>query len=405
MSDKVIVIGGGQAAVAFAAKYRALGGTAPIAILCDEQSLPYQRPPLSKKYLLGEMERERLFFRPRDWFLDNAIEVLKGQGAQSIDRTEKTVTLRDGAKLAYDKLLIATGSRARKLPEQICQNAKNIFTVRSLEDVDAMRPYFQSGRKLAVIGGGYIGLEAAAVARGLGVETTIIEASTRILGRVASPQTADYFRNLHQQNGAEILEGAALERFDFASGNVSGAVLSNGRTIAADFVIVGIGIFTNSEIAEAAGIDCDEGISVDAQSRTNDPHIYAAGDVTRFAYQGQNIRLESVQNAIDQAENAAKNILGQAEAYEPKPWFWSDQYDVSLQIAGLNLGYDDVVLRQSNDPKAQSVWYYRGDQLIAVDAMMEPRSYMIGKRVIEAGKTIPKDIVADPDQDLKPFMK
>ncbi len=404
----IVVIGGGQAAASFAIKYRGLDPDAEISIIGEERVPPYQRPPLSKKYLSGEITLERLYLRPQSWYEASNIALRTGIKAASIDRAEGNVILQNGERLDYDKLVIATGSTPRLLPQATTKDAPNIYAVRSLADVDGMRHEFQSGRRLLVIGGGYIGLEAAAVARKHGLEVVVIEAAPRILGRVACGATADYIRNLHQDNGAEIIEGVGLESFSHNDGKITSAALSSGQKIGCDFVIVGIGIVPNSAIAEAAGIECDRGILVNEFCQTNDPDIYAAGDCAAIEHLGQWLRIESVGNAIDQGEAIAHNIYaqnaGQQTAYRPKPWFWSDQYDVTLQIAGLNLGYDETLVRLGAKAGSQSVWYYKADKLIAVDAMNDPRAYVMGKRIIEAGKTLPKDVAADPDSNLKDWI-
>ncbi len=401
----VIIIGGGQAAASVVQKFRALNKDQTILIISEEAHPPYQRPPLSKKYLAGELALERLYLRPLEWYQDNNVDLRLSCKVEVLDRTRKTITLHSLEKLQYGKLVFATGARPRQLPKSVTQDADNVYSIRSIQDIEDILPEFQKGRKLVVIGGGYIGLEAASIARLFEVDVTLIEAAPRILGRVAAKATADLIKALHLDNRVRILEGAAVDEFEVTNGRVVAAKLADGETEALDFMIVGIGIHPNQEIAEAAGLKVDEGILVDEYCRTNDQNIYAAGDCTRFQYKNTQIRIESVGNAIDQGEVVGSNLAGQATIYEPKPWFWSDQYEASLQIAGLNLNYDDVVVR--GDPKgdAASVWYYEGDQLIAVDALNDSRAYMIAKRIIEAGKTLPKEAAADPSVDLKPFMK
>jgi len=400
----ILVIGAGQAALTTAEKYRALGGDDEFVILGDEPVLPYQRPPLSKAYLAGDMALERLYLRPPEWYEKNRITVRPGLRVEAIDRAGKSVRLGSGERLAYDKLVMATGARARPLPESLTGGAGGIYTLRSLADINAMQAEFRPARRLLVIGGGYIGLEAASIARKLGLDVALIEAAPRILGRVASEKTADFIRAMHLGKGVVFHEGKGLASVLLSEGRVQGAVLDDGTELAADFIIAGIGILSNTELAEAAGITCDDGIVVDAHCRTNDPDIYACGDCTRFEHKGEFIRLESVGNAIDQGEVVAANLAGNAVSYVPKPWFWSDQYDITLQIAGLNTGYDDTVLRPGSKEGTQSVWYYSGEELIAVDALGDPRAYMIGKRLIEAGKSLPKDIAADASADLKSWL-
>ncbi|GAB5446942.1 NAD(P)/FAD-dependent oxidoreductase [Gymnodinialimonas sp.] len=400
--DKIIVIGAGQAGASCVAKLRAEGLEGKITLIGDELVPPYQRPPLSKAYLLGEMALDRLFLRPVTWYVENDIELRLGAGVDAIDAGAKTVSLGDDV-LEYDALVLATGSTPRRLPANIGGDLRGVHVVRTLADVDAMAPEVTEGRRALIVGGGYIGLEAAAVARKRGMEVTLIEAAPRILGRVAAPETADYFRELHRAHGVRILEGVGLECLNGVDGRVVGALLSNGEEHPYDMVIAGIGIVTNDGPAEMAGVTRDNGIATDIQGRTSDPSIWAAGDCASLPYRGERIRLESVQNAIDQAEAVAKNILGAGEDYVPKPWFWSDQYDVKLQIAGLNTGYDRVAVRDGG--AARSHWYYKGAELLAVDAMNDPRGYMIGKRLIEAGKSPAAEVVADPAADLKALLK
>ncbi len=398
----IIVIGAGQSGASLVAKLRALGYDGPLTLIGEEPALPYQRPPLSKAYLLGDMEEDRLYLRPAAFYKDQNIEVRTDARVQSIDPAAKTVTL-ENETLGYEQLALTTGSVALNLPSAIGGDLEGIYSVRTLADVDAMRPAFGEGKRALVVGGGYIGLEAAAVAAKFGVSVTLVEMADRILKRVAAPETSEYFRNLHTSHGVDVREGAGLARL-IGEGHVTGAVLTDGTELAVDFVIAGIGIRPADDLARAAGLAVDNGIAVDEMGRTSDASIWSAGDCASFPYKGARIRLESVQNAIDQAEAVAGNMLGAGTPYVPQPWFWSDQYDVKLQIAGLNTGFDCVVTRGDAAPSV-SHWYYAGDTLLAVDAMNDPRAYMIGKRLIEAGKSPARDIVSDPDADLKALLK
>ncbi|MEM8698893.1 MAG: FAD-dependent oxidoreductase [Pseudomonadota bacterium] len=401
MAEPIVIVGAGQAAASLIAKLRGIGHDGPITLIGAEPVAPYQRPPLSKKYLLGEMERERLLLRPASWYEEQGVTCRFGETVVEIDRPAKAVVLSDGTRLSYSKLALTTGSVPRRLPAAIGGDLGGIYTVRDLADIDRMAPEFEAGRRVLIVGGGYIGLEAAAVARARGLDVLLVEMAERILNRVAAPPTADYIRALHRGHGVEIREGVGLVRLE-GEERVTSAELTDGSSVSVDFVIAGIGIMPETSLAEAAGLVIDNGIAVDDRSRSSDPDICAAGDCTSFPWQGGRLRLESVPNAIDQAENAAVNMVGGDEPYRAKPWFWSDQYDVKLQIAGLNAGWDDCVVRPGAKEGTQSVWYYRGEQLLAVDAMSDARSYMIGKRVIEAGKTLPKTDVADPGVVLRP---
>ena len=400
---QVVVIGAGQAGASCVARLRAKGYEGRILLIGDEPVAPYQRPPLSKAYLLGEMEMERLLLRAPEFYTENAIELRLGQSVSAVDPAARTVTI-GGETIAYDDLVLATGSIPRRLPAAIGGDLKGVYTVRTLADIDGARHEFQPGRHLVVIGGGYIGLEAAAVAAKLGLTVHVVEMAPRILQRVAAPETSAYFRDLHGKKGVVILEGTGLDRLVGTDGRVTEARLTDGRVLKADFIIAGVGIVPDTRLAEAAGLAVENGIRVDAQGRTSDPHVWAAGDCASFPVGEARLRLESVGNAIDMGELVADNILGAGVSYEPKPWFWSDQYDTKLQIAGLNTGYDRIVTR-GPDGEAVSYWYYRGDRLIAVDAMNDSRAYMVGKRLIEGGKSPDPAVVADPATDLKALLK
>ncbi|SMO75238.1 3-phenylpropionate/trans-cinnamate dioxygenase ferredoxin reductase subunit [Thalassovita litoralis] len=401
--QNIIVIGAGQAGASAVAKLRSSGFDGTITLIGEEAAPPYQRPPLSKKYLLGEMELERLYLRPLSFYQENHIDLRLNTRVDAIDRADKTV-IAGGQPLPYDALILATGSVPRRLPAAIGGALDGVHVVRGLEDVDAMAPAFRDGARVLIVGGGYIGLEAAAVAASKGLKVTLVEMADRILQRVASPQTSDYFRTLHQGHGVTIREGVGLDRLT-GDGQVSAAILSDGTEIPVDFVIVGVGITPATALAEAAGLDIDNGIKTDEQGRTSDPAIWAAGDCASFPYRGGRIRLESVPNAIDQAECVAENILGAGKTYVPQPWFWSDQYDVKLQITGLNTGYDRVITRAGDKPGAMSFWYYKAADLLAVDAANDPRAYMIGKRLTDNGKSPDPALIENPETDMKSLLK
>lgn len=397
----VVVVGGGQAGSSCVAKLRAAGFEGSITLIGSETALPYQRPPLSKAYLLGDMPLERMYLRPQAFYDDANIELVLGTEVTGVDAPAKTITV-GGKDIAYGNLVLATGSDPVRMPDSIGGDLGGIYCVRTLADVDAMASEFEEGRRLLIVGGGYIGLEAAAVGAKKGLQVTLVEAADRILKRVAAAETSDYFRKVHSEHGVTIKESTGLERF-IGEGRVSGAILSDGTEVAADFAIVGVGIRPSIALAEAAGCKIENGIWTDERGRTSVNGIWAAGDCASFPYRGERIRLESVPNAIDQAEVVAENIMGAGKDYVARPWFWSDQYDVKLQIAGLNTGYDRVISR--NTEKGDSFWYYRGDELLAVDAANDPRGYMVGKRLIEAGKSPAADAIADPEVELRSLLK
>ena len=394
------MIGAGQAGASLVAKLRQLGFAGQIMLLGEEPVPPYQRPPLSKAYLLGEMAQERLFLRPESFYAENGIDLRTNLPVDALDLETKTLGA-GGEVIAYDALALTTGAQPRKLPALIGGTLRNVHVVRNLADVTAMIPDFLPGRRVVIVGGGYIGLEAAAVAAKLGLDVTVLEMAPRILQRVAAPETSAAVRALHESHGVQILENTGLEQIE-GDTQVEAVRLSDGTRRAADFVIAGIGVDPATALAEGAGLSVNNGIAVDCYGRTSDPHVWAAGDCASFPFRGMQMRLESVQNAIDQAELVAENMLGAAKAYEPVPWFWSDQYDLKLQIAGLNTGYDRVVVRQA---EARSHWYFAGDRFLAVDALNDPRAFMVGKRLLEAARSPDPDAVADPQTDLKTLLR
>lgn len=398
----IVVIGAGQAGSSLVSRLRNKGFEGDITLIGAEPVPPYQRPPLSKTYLTGEMALERLFLRPESFYSENGIALKLGVPVSAIDRDAKSVSVGDEV-ISYDQLVLTTGSDPRHLPASIGGGLQGVHVVRTLTDVDGMVPDFVEGARALIVGGGYIGLEAASVATKLGAKVTLVEMADRILQRVAAPETSDYFRVLHRGHGVDIREGVGLDRL-LGEGRVSGARLTDGTELALDFVIAGVGITPSQHLAEVAGLLLNNGIEVDAKGRTSDPQVWAAGDCASFPYKGGRIRLESVQNAIDQAELIADNLMGADKDYVPQPWFWSDQYDVKLQIAGLNTGYDHIVTRKG-DGGSVSFWYYRGDTLLAVDAMNDARNYMIGKRLIEAGKSPSRDVISDPETNMKALLK
>ncbi|MFL2812185.1 MAG: NAD(P)/FAD-dependent oxidoreductase [Paracoccaceae bacterium] len=402
MAD-IIAIGGGQASFSFINKLRLLGCKKSITLICGENILPYQRPPLSKKFLVGDLEKERLFLKPQSFYNENNIEVIKGQKVQEIDRKNSKVLLDNGQSLEYKKLFLGLGSKPRLLPKELINGISDIHYIRNIGDVDLISNKFLSKRKILVLGGGFIGLEVASVARKLGIEVTLIESQERILKRSSSEIVAKYLKNIHASNGLIIKEKTTVKKFISNKQKFLGILTNNGEEIFADFLIAGVGIEPNTIIAGNAGLLVDNGIVVNENCRTNDPKIFAAGDCVSFPFNDSLIRLESVGNAIEQSEIAAENVLGNKLEYQPIPWFWSDQYNVKLQIVGLNNGYDRVFHRIDKDKN--SFWYYKKDKLISVDAFNDPRSYMVGKKFLEMKiNPNPKDIISTKI-DLKNFLR
>ena len=400
----VVLVGGGHAAAAFANSVRRAGFAGRVVLISDEPVPPYHRPPLSKKYLADSLPVEQILIRAAAWYDEQKVELLLGRHVEAIDRAAQRVRLDGGETLAYSRLVLMTGARPRRLPAAAGGDLQGVLLMRSLADANALAPYLVAGKRLLVVGGGYIGLEAAAVAAAKGLKVTLLEAAPRILQRVAAPATADYFRALHRSHGVDLREGAALRRLLAEGDRVCGAELEDGQRIDAEVVLVGIGVLPNVELAEQAGLAIDNGIAVDALCQTSDPSILAAGDCCSFDYRGQRIRLESVQNANDQAATAAHTVAGQPKPYAALPWFWSDQYDCKLQIAGLNNGYDDAVVRPGKTERSRSVWYYRGDTLLAVDAISDPAAFVTAKKLLERGAGVPKAMAADPASEFKSWL-
>ncbi len=398
---RIVIVGAGQAAASMAARLRAKGHDGEIVVIGAEPAAPYQRPPLSKAYLLGQMGLDRLVLRGDDWWRDQRIALRLGETARAVDAARRVVAT-DRGEAAYDALALTTGAHARRLPAVMGGDLPGVHVIRSLADVDALAPQMRPGRRLIVIGGGYIGLEAAAVARKLDLSITLIEAAPRILGRVAAAETADMIRALHLAHGVRILEGTGISRIT-GSDRATGVALTDGRELPADLIVTGIGVLPETDLAQTAGLALDNGIATDALGRTSDPAIWAAGDCASFPWQGGRLRLESVGNAIDMAEAVADNILGADTPYQPKPWFWSDQFDAKLQIAGLGTGHDRIVTRPGDGQHGGSVWYFRDGRLIAVDALNDARAYMIGKRLIESGRSPAPDAIATAT-DLKALL-
>ncbi|UWQ21635.1 NAD(P)/FAD-dependent oxidoreductase [Jannaschia sp. W003] len=398
--EHIAVIGAGQAGSVACETLRKEGYAGRLTLWGDEPELPYQRPPLSKAYLLGEMERERLHFRPEAFWAERGVELHLGTRIEGIDTEARTLRHAGGTK-TWDALILATGSVPNRLPAAAGGDLEGVFTIRTLRDIDRFEPHVREGARLLVVGGGYIGLEAAAVARKRGMAVVLLEAAERLLSRVAAPETAAWFADLHRSHGVEIREGARLERL-LGEGRVTGARLADGSELRADAVVCGIGVRPATALAEAAGLEIADGIAVDARGQTSAAGVWAAGDCCSFPWRGGRVRLESVPHAIHQAEVVARNVLGGAEDYHAVPWFWSDQYDVKLQIAGVNAGHDRVVVRDGG--AARSHWYFRGTELLAVDAMNDPRAYMVGMRLLEAGRSPDPAQVADASVPAKALL-
>ncbi|MEM1105280.1 MAG: FAD-dependent oxidoreductase [Pseudomonadota bacterium] len=401
-NEHVTLIGGGQAGAQVAFSLRGWGFDGPITLLCEEDAPPYQRPPLSKAFLKGELPEERLYLKPEQWYSDNRVEVVRSTRAEAIDRAARRVRLTGGASVDYDRLVIATGSRPRPLPLPGA-DLSNVFELRGLADVKSLAPVMEPGRHMVIIGAGYIGLEAAAVARQMGLEVTVLEMAPRVLARVTSPLMSEFYEREHTAKGVDIRLGAGLASLSGEAGAVNCARLGDGTEIAADIVLVGIGILPNTELAEEAGIACKDGILVDRDGKTNDPRVYAAGDCAHrpLVHFGRSGRLESVHNAIEQGKLIAASLLGRPRPPEDTPWFWSDQYDLKLQIAGLSEGYDEIAVRGDPGARRFAAFYLRQGQLLAVDAVNSAPEFLASKRLIAAGAKLAAETLTDTSVSMK----
>lgn len=407
MSEQTcIIVGGGHAAAQLAPSLRQEGWTGKILVVTEEPCLPYNRPPLSKSFLAQEKSIDDLLIRHDAAYEKAGIEFLLGVRAQRIDRDNKTLTLNNGQMLDYDKLALVTGGRPRKL-DVGGSDLPGIYYLRNIADVMEIQPEVRPGRRVVIVGGGYIGLETAAMLRKMGLDVTLVESAKRILERVTAPEVSAFYARLHREEGVEVVDCAQVSAFG-GEDRVREVQCADGRTFPADFVVVGIGILPNDELAREAGLKTGNGIHVDATCLTSDPDIVAAGDCARFfieRYQ-QELRLESVQNAVDQARVAAANVCGKGKEYNALPWFWSDQYDVKLQIAGLSLGYDQVVIRGDIEKGRKfSACYLCDGRLLAVDAVNSPQDFMFGKRLIMSDQEFDAEALADSSRPLKMFLK
>jgi len=377
----IVIVGAGQAAAQLVLSLRQGGYKEPIRMIGDEPYAPYQRPPLSKKFLTERPAADTLYFRPEKFWSEQGVAAEYGKSVQSIDRANKRATFA-GGEAEYSTLFLSTGTRARPLPVPGA-DLGNVFSLRKIDDVRTLRGPLDEARRIVIVGGGYIGLEVAAVARSEGREVTVLEAEERVMKRVTSPVISEFMQNFHRARGVDIRLGARLAAIE-GEGKVSQVRLADGAPLAADLVLLAVGARPNDDLAAAAGLACEDGIVVDEHGQTADPAIWAAGDCTRFPSRryGRKLRLECVQNAIDQAKAVASALTGKPQSYDPVPWFWSDQYELKLQMAGLSDGYDDATAVGDVSAARFSVEYRKNGKLIAVDAVNDGRAYMSGRKRI-----------------------
>ncbi len=400
----VVIIGASHAAAETVASLRKFGWQGRITLIGDEPILPYQRPPLSKGYYKGDVEAEKLLIRPESFYQKNEVTLMLGRRVNSINRNEKTINLDGDEQLGYTHLILATGTRARKLPIEGA-DLPNINYLRTKQDVDVIKSQLKPGSKLLIVGAGYIGLEVAASAVKQGAEVIVFEAMDRVLARVTSPQISEFYQRIHKQEGVDIRLNASLTKFEKTASGLH-AVTSEGAVIPFDSAIVGIGVIPNTELADEAGLSCDNGIVVNEFTQTNDANIHAIGDCSNhhnFLY-NRRIRLESVPNAVEQAKVAAATICGKEMIYDQLPWFWSDQYDVKLQTAGLLQEHDQVVTRGDASSRKFAAFYLKKGKLIAVDALNSPAEFMLSKKLIQAKASPDPMKLSDPEVSLKELL-
>ncbi|MFK8399899.1 NAD(P)/FAD-dependent oxidoreductase [Pseudomonas sp. BGr12] len=404
ISNDVVVIGAGQAGFQIAASLRQGGHTGRILIIGDEANAPYQRPPLSKAFLKQQADEQSIQLRPASFYQDNKIELICGEQVSNIDRTRKVVETSCGKTYAYSKLAIATGTRPRPL-DIPGSDLKGVHSLRSFLDATNLRDEINQLNKIVIIGGGFIGLEVAACAAGLGKQVTVLEYAPRIMGRAVSPISSEFFQLYHTSLGVQIITDARLKRIG-GEGRTEFVELQTGQKLEADLVLVGVGALPNCEVAHAAGLECSNGIVVDEFAVTSDPDIVAAGDCTNHPnkFANGNFRLESVQNAIDQAKVAAQSLLGAKNAYDVAPWFWSDQGAIKLQTVGLPLDTDQHVVRGNPEESKFSVFHFRGGRLTAVESINSPADHMVARRLLANGITPAPTSLADPGFELKSLL-
>ena len=401
MSQTCIIIGASHAAAQLVFSLRQEGWHGKITVIGDEASLPYHHPPLSKAFLRGEKAADELFIRPPAFYEKHNIDFKLGTRVETINRASKSVMLSSGEILDYDKLAFCTGSRARELTLPGAE-LNGVHYLRTLSDGLSIRNAIASAREAVIVGGGYIGLETAASLKSLGIKVTVLEMESRVLARVTSPVVAEFYSRMHQKEDVVIKTGVTVSAFEGAD-KIERVICSNGSQFKTDLLLIGVGIIPNTELAEAAGLEVDNGILVDEFARTNDPDIVAAGDCTNHpnAYYGQRLRLECVPNTLEQAKSAAASICGIEKEYNTIPWFWSDQYDLKLKIVGLSQGYDQLVIRgDNNNSRSFVAFYLKSGKLIAADCVNRPQEFLVCKRLIASGSAV--DVARLKDENTSP---
>ena len=408
-SSTAIIIGAGHAGGELAIALRNEGWEGRILLLGEEAHLPYHRPPLSKAYLAGSVEKSSLSIRPQMAYDKANVEFIGGVRVSRIDRANQRLELADGSQLAYDKLAVATGGRPRPLSvpnAAVAERCANLHYLRTLDDVEQIRAQLAPGKRLAIVGGGYIGLEVAASAIAQGLQVTVLEALPRVLQRVTAAELSAYYERKHREAGVDIRTGVQVADLEVTGDTVTAVLCADGSRLAADLVVVGIGLLANTELAAEAGLQVDNGILVDEHAQTSDPHIYAAGDCTNHpnALLGRRLRLESVPNALEQSRVAAANMAGKAKTYASVPWFWSDQYELKLKMVGLSEGFERLVLRGDPATDSFSAFYLKGDKVLAADTVNRPQDFIAAKRLVAEGIAVTAEQLADDGRPLKELL-
>ena len=402
--NEIVVIGSGQAAIQTVMSLKRNEFTGSIKVIGEEDHLPYQRPPLSKDFLLEEYKPERVSLKKKEFYEENGVDLILGKRAESIDTILKEITLSDENRIRYDQLIIATGSRVRKLNVP-GSDKKGIYYLRDLDDANALKQRLKKNKKMVIVGAGYIGLEVASVAASLGVEVTVIEMANRVMNRTVDPIISSYYQKLHESHGVKIHLDNGLKAFE-GGDSVNTVLCSDGLMLEADLVVIGAGVLPNQEIAIEAGLECNNGIMVNEFGETSTAHVYACGDCTNHPNKGLNtrLRLESVHNAMEQSKTVANTIMGNKEPYDQVPWFWSDQYDHKLQLVGISGDHDEVVMRGLESEQKFLLFYLKNSELIAVNAINSSKEFLICRKLVANKVKISSDVIKDQSVNLNDLL-
>lgn len=402
--NEIVVIGSGQAAIQAVMSLKRNEFTGSIKVIGEEDHLPYQRPPLSKDFLLEEYKPERVSLKKKEFYEENGVDLILGKRAESIDTILKEITLSDENKIRYNQLIIATGSRVRKLNVP-GSDKKGIYYLRDLDDANALKQRLKKNKKMVIVGAGYIGLEVASVAASLGVEVTVIEMANRVMNRTVDPMISSYYQKLHESHGVKIHLDNGLKAFE-GGDSVNAVLCSDGLMLEAELVVIGAGVLPNQEIAIEAGLECNNGIMVNEFGETSTAHVYACGDCTNHPNKGLNtrLRLESVHNAMEQSKTVANTIMGNKEPYDQVPWFWSDQYDHKLQLVGISGDHDEVVMRGLESEQKFLLFYLKNSELIAVNAINSSKEFLICRKLVANKVKISSDVIKDQSVNLNDLL-